>query len=681
MASASSSTLSFFLLFVLLSVVAKAQREATFTYPGFSNINETELILEGATIIKSSGLLRLTNSSNNIAGRVFHSQSIQMLSNSTPHRKASSFSTSFVFSIVSSTSGSGGFGLAFTIAPKTHFPEAEAEHFLGLFNRSNDENPSNHIFAVEFDTVNGAGKGESDTKGDHIGVNLNGVTSVIDEPAAYVIEQGPYARKKENISLEQDDAVQAWIDFDGDEQTVNVTIAPIRAPKPFEPLISNHPINLAGNLTENVYVGFSASTGKHKASSHYILGWSFAVNAPAPSLDIEKLPRPPPKVKDTSSFPWVNFAIGVLSALTLLLLFCLCSVTLYKRYTNFEALEDWELDCPHRFRYRDLHTATKGFKESELIGVGGFGAVYKGVLPSTGTEVAVKRIVRNPIQGMREFAAEIESLGRLRHKNLVNLQGWCKQENNLLLVYDYIPNGSLDSLLYNQSFVLDWDQRFNIIKGIANGLLYLHEEWEQVVVHRDIKTSNILIDGDFNPRLGDFGLARLYDHGEVSRTTNVVGTIGYIAPELTRTGKASTCSDAYAYGVLLLEVVSGRRPIGPEQFVLVDWVIENYRLGQILEVIDPNLNSVCAEEVELVLKLGLLCSQFNAESRPTMRQVTRYLNFDDPLPNIAGIRHKYSLSSRMSLDFLEGESTSAISTSLNLSSINDMTSMSIEAGR
>ncbi|KAK4253341.1 hypothetical protein QN277_010662 [Acacia crassicarpa] len=603
-----------------------------------------------------------------------------MRSNSTSLQKAFSFSTSFVFSIVSSTSEPGGFGLAFAIAPKAHFPEAEAEHYPGLFNGSNEGSTSNHLYAVEFDTVNGFDKGESDTQGNDVGVNLNGMTSIVKESAAYIVEQGPDAPKKENISLEQVGAVQAWIDFDGDEQIVNVTIAPIPEPKPSKPLIFNHPINLAGNLTEIVYVGFSASTGRNKASSHYILGWSFAVNAPAPLLDISKLPVPPPKVKDPSSFPWANFAIGVLSALILILLFSFCSVTMYKRYTNFEALEDWELDCPHRFRYRDLHIATKGFKESELIGVGGFGAVYKGVLPSTGTEVAVKRIVRSSVQGMREFAAEIESLGRLRHKNLVNLQGWCKQKNNLLLIYDYIPNGSLDLLLYNQSLVLNWDQRFNIIKGIANGLLYLHEEWEQVVVHRDIKTSNILIDLDLNARLGDFGLARLYDHGELSHTTNVVGTIGYIAPELTCIGKASTSSDVYAFGILLLEVVSGRRPIGSGQFILVDWVIENHRLGQILEVIDPNLNSVYAEEVELVVKLGLLCSQYNDESRPTMRQVTRYLNFDDPLPNIAGISHKYSLSGTNSLDFFEGESHRAISTSLNSSSIHSMNSMSIEAG-
>ncbi|XP_047158635.1 lectin-domain containing receptor kinase VI.4-like [Vigna umbellata] len=245
------------------------------------------------------------------------------------------------------------------------------------------------------------------------------------------------------------------------------------------------------NMMESMFFGFSASIDKRKASAHYILGWSFALNGVAPPLDYALLPKPPPKEKHSQSFPWIKVIIGMLSALTFILLCLFLYVTLYKRYMVFETLEDWEMDCPHRFRYRDLHLATKGFVESQLIGVGGFGSVYKGVLPRTGTEVAVKRILRTPAKGMREFAAEIESLGRLRHKNLVNLQGWCKHKNDLLLVYDYIPNESLDSLLFSRSFVLDWDQRFRILKGVGAGLLYLHEEWEQVVIHKDVKSSNI----------------------------------------------------------------------------------------------------------------------------------------------------------------------------------------------
>jgi len=657
-------------LFLLVSSTA-----FSFTFHGF---NESNITLEEKAKIDKQGRLELTRRENNIVGHAFYNESIKILDKnaSVPKPKVFSFSTFFVFSIVSPSSGPGGFGLAFTIAPSTQFPQAEGGHLLGLFNSSNDMNSSNQILVVEFDTVNGY-KDATDTVGNHVGVNKNGMSSNISEPAAY-FEDG----KKEEFNMEMADAVCVWIEYDGETDILNLTIASYPKSKPSKPLISQR-VGLESVMKESMFFGFSASTGKRKSSAHYILGWSFAVNGVAPQLDYALLPKPPPKEKHSNTFPWIKVVIGILSALTFTLLCLLLFVTLYKRYMVFETLEDWEMDCPHRFRYRDLHLATKGFTESQLIGVGGFGSVYKGVLPSTGSEVAVKRILRTPAKGMREFAAEIESLGRLRHKNLVNLQGWCKHKNDLLLVYDYIPNGSLDSLLFSKSFVLDWDQRFRILKGVAAGLLYLHEEWEQVVIHRDVKSSNILIDGDFNAHLGDFGLARLYSHDQVSHTTSVVGTIGYIAPELTRTGKASTSSDVYAFGVLLLEMVAGTRPVGSSgHFFLVDWVLENSHLGQILEVVDPKLDSVYdEEEAELVLKLGLLCTQNKAEYRPSIQQVTRYLNFDDPFPDISDCRYYDSQSSTTSLGFSKAMSTGETSSSsYSLPSI-DRSTISIEAGR
>ncbi|KAB1224473.1 Lectin-domain containing receptor kinase VI.3 [Morella rubra] len=621
-----------FAFLLLFPVVAQSQ-SVEFVFNGFSG-REENLTTVGASIIKSSGLLRLTNSSKNVIGHAFYEDPIQIISrDSSLFPNASSFSTSFVFAIVPPGSGEGGYGLAFTLSPAKQFPGAQAGHFLGILNPSNDKIPSNHLFAVEFDTVKGFEE-VSDSEGNHVGININSMSSVANKPASYSVDGSE--THEEEVKLVSGDPIQAWIEYDGVKKFVNVTIAPSTKAKPTLPLIS-HPIDLTPILKETMYIGFSASTGK-KASSHYILGWSFSLNGAAPPLNLSLLPSPPAKEKSASSFkPTVIAVIATLSAFTLILLGALFSLTLYKMMGHYESLEEWEIDCPHRFRYKDLHAATKGFKESEIIGAGGFGEVYKGTLPATGSEVAVKKIVRNSATGMREFAAEIESLGRLRHKNLVNLQGWCKRTNDLLIVYDYIPNGSLDSLIYKPkpNFVLNWEKRFNVLKGIASGLLYLHEEWEQVVIHRDVKSSNVLIDAEMNARLGDFGLARLYDHDILSHTTNVVGTIGYIAPELARTGKVSTSSDVFAYGILLLEVVTGRRPIGSNNFILVDWVIERHQMGQILDVVDPKLNSTCVvEEVEMVLELGLLCSHQNPEARPTVRQVTRYLSGDDPLPNV-----------------------------------------------
>ncbi|GLT73783.1 hypothetical protein SLA2020_456180 [Shorea laevis] len=573
-----------------------------FTFNGF-NESETSLTWKGATIFKPTGALRLTNQTTNTQGHVFYSKPIQMLQQNSSN--AFSFSTNFVFAIVTPSSGEGGYGLAFTLSPSTDFPGAETGQYMGIYNSSNDDKPYNHVFAVEFDTVKGYDQ-KSEEEGNHVGININSVLSRVLEPAWYYSADREI---KKEMDLDSGYPIQAWIEYDDVQKKVNVTIFPTNIGKPNIPLIS-FDVDLTSVLKETMYVGFSASTGQKKTSSHYILGWSFSTNGTAVPLDMAQLPPLPPREKNSPvTDPKIIALIAALAVVTVILFGMLILFTCCKRAMKFhEDLEDWELDCPHRFQYRDLYTATKGFRDSEIIGIGGFGTVFRGVLPTTGAEVAVKRITRNSIQGMREFAAEIESLGRLRQKNLVNLQGWCKKKNDLLLIYDYIPYGSLYSLLFEprNGFVLSWEQRFIIIK-----------------------------DADLNARLGDFGLARLYDHGTESHTTKVVGTIGYIAPELARNGRASTSSDVFAYGVLLLEVATGRKPTDrSSNFFLVDWVIECQQMGRIVDTVDPKLGSDYAfDEVNLVLQLGLLCTHQKPELRPRMRQVLRYLNGDDQLPS------------------------------------------------
>ncbi|KAB5552199.1 hypothetical protein DKX38_009510 [Salix brachista] len=462
-----------------------------------------------------------------------------------------------------------------------------------------------------------------------------------------------------------------------------------------------------------MYAGFSASTGE-KASSHYILGWSFTTKGAAPLLNLARLPIALPEKNSSSFRPSVIAIIASLCGVTTLLFVILFFLTVYRRkWQQFEALEDWELDSPHRFRYQDLYTATKGFKKSEIIGVGGFGTVYRGRLPTSAIEVAVKKINHNSIQGLREFTAEIESLGCIRHKNLVNLQGWCKTKKDLLLVYEFIPNGSLAGLLFSRknSVVLSWEQRFNIVKGIAAGLLYLHEEWEQVMANTSNARENpegrnrendMINQAEFRAfqqetqqtllaiqatlaglttGTRDFGLARLYDHGTTSHTTNIVGTIGYLAPELTRTGQASTGSDVYAYGILLLEVACGRKPVETSDFILIDSAIEYHRTGGIIDAADPKLNSAfVVEEMELVLGLGLLCSHRKPNARPTMRQVIRYLNWEAQLPVIDDLGSPDSPSSRPKFMEVSG-SSNMITGSYPSSSLDHMSTSSIDGGR
>jgi len=205
-------------------------------------------------------------------------------------------------------------------------------------------------------------------------------------------------------------------------------------------------------------------------------------------------------------------------------------------------------------------------------------------------------------------------------------------------VYDYMSNGSLNKYLNYEDAQpsLSWASRFRIIKGVASGLFYLHEKWEKVVIHRDIKPSNILIDNEMNGRIGDFGLSRLYDHGTDPQTTHMVGTMGYLAPELVRSGKASTSTDVFAFGILLLEVTCAQRPVKKNskggQHTLMDWVLDP-RLKD-----DYNIDEAC-----LVLKLGLLCSHPFVSARPTMRQVMQYLEGDTAIPEITSTHFTFTV--------------------------------------
>jgi serine/threonine protein kinase len=224
---------------------------------------------------------------------------------------------------------------------------------------------------------------------------------------------------------------------------------------------------------------------------------------------------------------------------------------------------------PKRFRYGELAVATGNFSDTQKLGEGGFGSVYRGFLEDMDLHVAIKRVSKGSKQGRKEYASEVRIISRLRHRNLVQLIGWCHGGGELLLVYELMPNGSLDHHLYSSSHggLLPWPVRHEIVLGLGSALLYLHEEWEQCVVHRDIKPSNVMLDASFHAKLGDFGLARLVDHGRGSHTTVLAGTMGYMDPECMVTGRANAESDVYSFGVVLLEIACGRRPLVPRHGV------------------------------------------------------------------------------------------------------------------
>jgi Legume lectin domain/Protein kinase domain len=623
---------SFVVALLLLKIAFSVSQKAEFTFNGFAGAN---LTLDGVAYIESNGLLRLTNYTLLMKGHALLPSPIRF------GTITSSFSTTFVFAIISEYIDLSGHGFAFFISPSKNLSTASPNQFLGLLSDQNNGNLSNHIFAIEFDTVSNFEF--NDINDNHVGIDINSLKSSQSASAGYYADDsGAF----QNLTLKSRKAMQAWVEYDSNKPQITVTLSPIGKPKPIKPLLS-YKFNLSTVLNDSMYIGFSSSTsGFH--SSHYILGWSFKLNGVAPSIDLSKLPELPRTTPKARSKVF-DIIMPLASATSVLVLVCFIFFYMRRRFRYAELLEDWEVEFgPHRFSYKDLYRATNGFKEKELLGSGGFGRVYRGVLPVSKLEVAVKRVSHQSSQGMKQFIAEIVSIGRLRHRNIVQLLGYCRRKGELLLVYDYMPNGSLDKYLYQQERpTLNWTQRFKIIKGVASGLLYLHEDWEQVVLHRDIKASNILLDCQFNGRLGDFGLARLYDHGTDPQTTHVVGTMGYLAPELARTGKATPFSDVFAFGAFMLEVVCSKRPVEPsaqgDQLILVDRVLEHWKFRTLADIVDPRLNDCYAvEEVEMVLKLGLLCSHPLPSARPSMQQIVQYLEGYTPLPELSATDMSFS---------------------------------------
>ncbi|KAM3385136.1 hypothetical protein ACQJBY_009220 [Aegilops geniculata] len=275
-----------------------------------------------------------------------------------------------------------------------------------------------------------------------------------------------------------------------------------------------------------------------------------------------------------------------------------------------------------------LRIATDDFDNSKMLGKGGFGMVYKGVLPD-GEEIAVKRLGQTSRQGIGELKSELVLVAKLHHKNLVRLVGVCLEEQEKILVYEYMPNRSLDMILFDseKNKELDWGKRFKIINGIARGLQYLHEDSQLKIVHRDLKASNILLDVDYNPKISDFGLAKIFG-GDQSEdvTRRIAGTYGYMAPEYAMRGQYSVKSDVFSFGVLVLEIITGRRNSGSyntEQDVdLLNLVWEHWTRGNVVELMDPSLsNHPPVDQVLKCIHVGLLCVQRKPASRPTMSSV------------------------------------------------------------
>ncbi|XP_065873317.1 probable L-type lectin-domain containing receptor kinase VII.2 [Euphorbia lathyris] len=587
-----------------------------------SNFNSTNLLTFGNSTIQSSSsssssILSLTNDTSFNIGRAFYPFKI---TTKTPNSSTPlPFSTSFIFSISPVKNFLPGHGFAFGFFPFPAIDGDSSSRYLGLLNFTNNGNPNNHVFGVEFDTF--VSQEFNDLNDNHVGIDLNSLTSIAQESAGFWVNN---EETFQSLKLNNGENYQVWIDYL--DSRINITMAKAGDFKPIKPLISKF-VNLSDVFLDEMYVGFSAATGI-LVQSHRILSWSFSNTnfSISDALVTKNLPSFVDSKSDVLKSR--GFIIGASVGSVMIIVFGVVIYELLKRgkLKKKEELEDWELEYwPHRIDYKEIVMATKGFSEENVIGYGGNGKVYRGTLGGGSMEVAIKKISHQNGNGTREFLAEISSLGRLKHRNLVAIRGWSKQDKqSLILLYDYMENGSLDNKLPS----LNWDQRIKILKDVANGILYLHEGWESKVLHRDIKSSNVLLDGNMNARLGDFGLARVHCDGHLFRTTQVVGTAGYMAPEFVQTGRASTETDVFGFGVLVLEVVCGRRPIEEGKLGLVEYVLGEIE-RDVIEVLDDEIRGkggYDVEEVERMIKLGLLCANFEGKCRPKMREVVKFLN-------------------------------------------------------
>ncbi|KAJ0021081.1 hypothetical protein Pint_32753 [Pistacia integerrima] len=524
MAAALRSVYVWMLFNLFFIFLCFSQNENEFIYNnGFQG---AKLLLGEFSEIHPNGLLQLTNTSGRQTGHAFYPSPFKF---NTSSPETLSFSTKFVFAIVPQSVNIGGHGMAFVISPSTNFTGGDAGRYLGLFNLTNNGQPTNHILAIEFDTVQS--RTAYDIDNNHVGIDVNGLVSNDSATATYCSDE---EGKNKSLELMSGDPIQVWIDYDGAEKLLDVTLSPNGIAKPKTPLLST-PLNLSEVLLDSMYVGFSAATGKI-TSDHYVLGWSFNRSGQAQNLDVSKLPPVPAHGKASKKpGPLMIVLVVVAVAVAVLLIVLIVAAYIVWRKKYEEVYEDWEREYgPQRFPYKNLYKATKGFKDIELIGKGGFGKVYRGVLPSN-EQIAVKRVSHGSNQGMKEFVAEIISMGKLRHRNLVQLRGYCRRKGEFIL--------------------------------------------------------------------------------------------------------ATTSTDVFAFGAFMLEVACGRRPIEQQGYgvvYLVEWIINCWKRGAILEVSDPRLEGIYAEEqMELILKLGLFCSHPNPPVRPNMRQVMQYLDGDATLPDIS----------------------------------------------
>ncbi|XP_011620472.2 probable LRR receptor-like serine/threonine-protein kinase At5g45780 isoform X1 [Amborella trichopoda] len=387
--------------------------------------------------------------------------------------------------------------------------------------------------------------------------------------------------------------------------------------------------NLSGPAPRIRAKDYSVAGNGFLCASSFLKG---CIDTPKPIMQAEPSRHP----YDHRAVIAIAVSLGCISALLVFFLVFLYWQHASKRHIHFASYEkhECEVDIANlkRFSYRELQIATDNFNPRRILGQGGFGVVYKGFLQN-GAVVAVKRLKDPSFTGEVQFQTEVETISLALHRNLLRLYGFCMTSNERLLVYPYMSNGSVADRLRDNLCdkpALDWEKRVRIAIGAARGLLYLHEQCNPKIIHRDVKAANILLDDSFEAVVGDFGLAKLLDRRDSHVTTAVRGTVGHIAPEYLSTGQSSEKTDVFGFGVLLLELITGQKAMGADRSLnhkgILDWVRSAFEEKRLDQMVDKDLSGYFdGSEIECMVMVALLCTQSNPNLRPKMSEVVKML--------------------------------------------------------
>ncbi|KAE8773219.1 Lectin-domain containing receptor kinase A4.2 [Hordeum vulgare] len=629
MAHARSILIPTYFLFVAAYTTARAAAltfDYNFTVPGARE----HLKFINASYAGRDRII-LTDDSSNLTGRVVHRKPVRLWDDRTGRR--ASFTTSFRFAIVQDSNMtdnlSRGDGMAFFLGPfpATTPPPGSDGGLLGLFSNPNstgaaDSRRPPHTLAVEFDTRWNDGWDPTNEDGpDHIGIDVNGIRS---------------NRTRSLPPLSLHGIMWASVTYDAESKVMKVALRKTElASESSTTYEFNATMDLRDDagLVQDAAVGFSAATGV-LCESHQLLAWSFHSADPS----------------HTETKMWVIFlaVTAVLLAGLLVALLSLIYTTFIKRPTR--CLDGNCLQVARKFSYSELVAATDNFSRDRKIGKGSFGDVYRGLLPVPDMrEVAVKEMRQPTLKRNRKnYVHEIDTLCQLRHKNLLQLIGWCDDGGRLVLVYELEPNGSVSDHLHDggaSGRILTWPQRYSIILGIAAAIDYLHngayDSTKRYVLHRDIKPSNVMLGEGFEAKLGDFGLVRQvirHGGGGTPRTT-VIGSMDYMDPKYIELGTLSPASDIYSFGLVLLEVVTGVRPSIPgtaaHRNTLIAAVTESHSRKAILEMVDERLKGELNQwwwQMERVMVTGLTCVDPARDERPSIKDVIDLLSKHEQSP-------------------------------------------------